>query len=347
MDSARLEQTIRDLLQSGKGILAADESTATAGRRLAKIKLDNTEPNRLAYRSMLLNTRGLEHHISGVILVDETTRQKGEDGLPFVQSLERHDIVPGIKVDLGLQDHPDFPGESLAGGLDDLPDRLQRYSQESEGRLRFTKWRQVIVIGEGKPSARIIDQGMRQLAEYAALSQAFGFVPMVEPEVLMDGDHSGEQCEQVTRAVLSHLFRHLAETRVALKHIILKPNMVVPGTLHPGGRWSPERVGAKTHAVLDEAVPSELPGVAFLSGGMTPRESTANLHAAVQAVHQSNKVRTYTFSFGRALQDRALKAWAGQPANIPVARKRLLEDAEQNGLAQLGRYDSVKDPREE
>lgn len=347
MDTTCLEATVRDLLRPGKGILAADESTVTAGRRLVKIKLDNTEPNRLAYRSMLLNTAGLEHHISGVILVDETTRQKGEDDLTFVQSLERRGIVPGIKVDLGLQDHPNFPGESLARGLDDLSERLQRYSQDSEGRLRFTKWRQTISIGDDRPSFRIIDQGMGRLAEYAAISQGQGFVPIVEPEVLMDGDHDGERCEQVTREILVNLFQHLMQARVALQCVILKPNMVLPGASHPKGRWSPDRVGAKTHAVLDDILPKEVPGVAFLSGGMTPWESTANLNAVVQALHKSSEARTYTFSFGRALQDRALRTWAGKVGNIKAAQKKLLEDTEQNSLAQLGRYDSVKDPREE
>lgn len=347
MDTTRLEATVRDLLRPSKGILAADESTVTAGRRLAKIKLDNTEPNRLAYRSMLLSTPGLERCISGVILVEETAHQKDEAGLTFVASLAERGIVPGIKVDLGLQDHPNFMGESLARGLDDLPDRLQRYLKESERRLRFTKWRQTISIGEGRPSFRIIDQGMAQLAEYAAISQAYDFVPIVEPEVLMDGDHDGEQCEKVTREVLLNLFQHLVQARVALKYVILKPNMVMPGISCPKGRWEPEKVGEKTHAVLSEILPKEVPGVAFLSGGMTPRESTANLNAIIQASRKSANGRTYTFSFGRALQDRALRTWAGKLGNIKAAQKKLLEDTEQNGLAQLGRYDSACDPREE
>jgi fructose-bisphosphate aldolase class I len=347
MDAARLEQTIKHLLQPGKGILAADESTTTAGRRLAKIKLENTELNRHAYRLMLLSTPGLEQYISGVILVDETTRQKDEAGLTFPASLTRRGIVAGIKVDRGLKELPDLPGESLALGLDDLAERLSRYSKESEGNLRFTKWRQTISIGTGKPSSRLMEEGMKRLTEYAVISQEHGFVPIVEPEVLMDGDHDGQRCEEVTRTVLSNLFRQLAQAKVTMKYVILKPNMIVPGASHPKGRWIPEQVGARTHAVLHELLPIELPGVAFLSGGMAPRESTANLNAIVQAAQRSGDGRTYTFSFGRALQDRALKAWAGRPENIPAARKKLLEDGEQNGKAQSGRYDPAKDPREE
>ena len=346
MDAGRLERTVNHILQPGKGILAADESPPTAGKRLGKIKLDNTEPNRLAYRSTLLNTPGLEAHISGVILVDETTRQKGEDGLTFVQSLTERGIVSGIKVDLGLQGHPNFPGESLARGLDDLPDRLERYFKESDGKIGFTKWRQTISIGEGQPSSRIIEQGMARLAEYAAIAQEKGFVPIVEPEVLMDGDHDGEMCEKVTRETLMILFKQLVQARVSLRHLILKPNMVVPGALHPEGRWTPEQVGTKTHTVLHDVLPSEVPGVVFLSGGMTPRESTANLNAVVQASQKGGDGRTHTFSFGRALQDRALRAWAGSPMNVPAAREKFLEDAEHNGQAQLGKYDKSKDSRE-
>ncbi len=347
MDTNRLEQTIRDILRPGKGILAADESMGTAGKRLSKVKLDNTESNRLAYRKMLLDAEGLEQNISAVILFDETTRQKGEGDLTFVQSLARRGIVPGIKVDLGLHEHPNFPGESLARGLDDLPERLRRYSDESEGQLRFTKWRQTISIGDGRPSFRIIDQGMARLAEYAAVSQALGYVPIVEPEVLMDGSHNGQACEKITREVLTRLFEHLIQARVVLKYTLLKPNMVVPGTLHTKGRWPSSAVGEKTHTVLDNVLPREVPGVVFLSGGMTPRESTANLNATVQALKKGGQERTYTFSFGRALQKCALRTWAGKSANIAAARKKLLEDAAQNSLAQLGQYNEIKDPREE
>jgi fructose-bisphosphate aldolase, class I len=346
MDTERLEQTIREILSPGRGILAADESIGTAGKRLSKVKQDNTESNRLAYRRMLLDTEGLQKNISAVILFDETTRQTSEEGTLFVETLAKRGIVPGIKVDMGLSEHPNFPGESLARGLDDLPERLQRYSDESEGRLRFTKWRQTVSIGEGRPSFRIIDQGMARLAEYAAISQAYHYVPIVEPEILMDGNHDGQTCEKVTREALIRLFEHLVQAKVVLKYTILKPNMVVPGTLYSKGRWPSQTVGEKTHRVLDDVLPREVPGVAFLSGGMTPRESTANLNATVQALHKGGKRRTYTFSFGRALQDRALRTWAGKMTNLDSARKKLLEDAGQNGLAQLGKYDEAKDPRE-
>jgi len=347
MNTARLQETIQAILSPGKGILAADESTGTAGKRLAEIKRENSEANRLAYRRMLLDTKGLEKNISGVILFDETTRHLSENGSTFVQSLTSRGIVPGIKVDLGLYEHPNLSGESLARGLDDLPERLKRYTEESEGKLRFTKWRQTISIGKERPSYRIIDQGVARLAEYAAICQAFDYVPIVEPEVLMDGEHDGQTCEKVSREVLTRLYEHLSQARVVLKYTLLKPNMVVPGSLNPGGRWSPKTVGEKTHSVLDEVVPTEVPGVAFLSGGMSSRESTANLNGVVQALRKKKDGRTYTFSFGRALQHRALRSWKGEPANIEAGREKLLEDAEQNGLAQQGRYDSKKDPRKD
>lgn len=349
MDAARLRETVRRMLQQGKLILAADESTKTAGKRLAKVELENTEPNRLGYRRMLLGAKGLEQVISGVILVDETTRQRSDDDTLFPKLLTDRGIVPGVKVDEGLADVPNFPGEQLAKGLDSLSKRLEQYTAESGGLLRFTKWRQTIGIGGGRPSSYIIEEGMGILARYAALCLEHGYVPMVEPEVLMDGDpalHSGQECGEVSKRVLTCLFQKLEQAKVDTRYVILKTNMMVPGKNHTGSRWPPEQVGKETFTLLESVLPTTLPGIAFLSGGMSSRESTANLDAIARAQRSDKKKdKIYTGSFGRALQDHALRAWGGRPENVPAGRAALLEDGKHNSLAQRGEYDAGNDRR--
>jgi fructose-bisphosphate aldolase class I len=355
MDTSRLQETIARMLSAGKGILAADESTGTAAKRLASIGLENTQENRFSYRRMLLETDGLERYVSAVILVDETTRQRAQEGngTIFPEYLEAKGIVPGVKVDGGLKDEdPKFPNEPLASGLGDLAERLEKYNEESKKRLRFTKWRQTISIGPNLPTQQRIKEGMERMARYAKISQEHGFVPIVEPEVLMEqkgeglSHHSGEHCREVTKLTLTILFDELQKIGADIRCTVLKTNLVIPGAKHASSPWPPERVGKETYGLLTSILPNNLPGVAFLSGGMKPKESTANLNAvAVEAGHMGDR-RVYTCSFGRALQDRARKTWAGKPENVAAARKALLEDAEQNSLAQAGKYDPQRDPRE-
>jgi fructose-bisphosphate aldolase class I len=322
----------------GKGILAADESGGTIKKRFDSIKLESTEEHRRSYREMLFTAPGAAESISGVILYDETIRQKTRDGTPFPQYLTRAGMIPGIKVDLGAKPLAGFPGETITEGLDGLRERLIEYRGLG---ARFAKWRAVIDIAEGIPSSFAIRANAHALARYAALCQENDIVPIVEPEVLMDGGHSLERCAEVTEEVLATVFRQLFEHRVRLEGMVLKPNMVISGK-KAAGRAPPETVAEATVRVLKRHVPPAVPGIAFLSGGQSPAEAT--LHLSLM-----NRLGplpwTLTFSYGRALQDTALKAWGGAAANFAAGQKEFARRAQLNALATTGRYAAEMESR--
>ncbi|HEX3605919.1 MAG TPA: class I fructose-bisphosphate aldolase [Candidatus Dormibacteraeota bacterium] len=331
MDVQELEAIARALVAPHKGILAADESTGTIGKRFAAIGIDNVEPNRRAYRDMLLTTPDLAEHISGVILYDETIRQQALDGTPFPELLAKVGIIPGIKVDTGARDLPLHPGEKITEGLDGLPERVAEYVRLG---ARFAKWRAVITIGEGIPSRACLVANAQALARYAAICQEGGLCPIVEPEVLMDGDHSIERCEEVTTETLDTVFEHLRTAGVAYEGMVLKPNMVVPGKAAPR-QASVDEVAEATLRVLRRCVPAAVPGIAFLSGGQSAEEATAHL----QAMNARGALPWgLSFSYGRALQDPALKAWGGDPANVDAGRDQLARRARNNGAARDAEY---------
>jgi fructose-bisphosphate aldolase class I len=321
------------LVAKNKGILAADESTSTIEKRFAGIKLESTAENRRRYRELLFTTPGASEYISGAILYDETLRQNGADGKSFAAYLAQHGMLPGIKVDLGAKPLAGFPGETITEGLDGLRERLAEY-----GRLgaKFAKWRAVIDIGAGIPTSYAIDANAEALARYAALCQEAGIVPIVEPEVLMDGGHTLERCEEVTNAVLESVFAHLFDARIYLEGILLKPNMVVSGKKCPQ-KAAPEQVAEATLRCLKRHVPSAVPGIAFLSGGQTPTEATLHL-SLINAAGASPWA--LTFSYGRALQEPALKSWGGQAATLQAGQQALFMRAKLNGLAAVGAYKS-------
>jgi fructose-bisphosphate aldolase class I len=331
MDVQELEAIARALVAPHKGILAADESTGTIGKRFAAIGIDNVEPNRRAYRDMLLTTPDLAEHISGVILYDETIRQQALDGTPFPELLAKVGIIPGIKVDTGARDLPLHPGEKITEGLDGLPERVAEYVRLV---ARFAKWRAVITIGEGIPSRACLVANAQALARYAAICQEGGLCPIVEPEVLMDGDHTIERCEEVTTETLDTVFEHLRTAGVAYEGMVLKPNMVVPGKAAPR-QASVDEVAEATLRVLRRCVPAAVPGIAFLSGGQSAEEATAHL----QAMNARGALPWgLSFSYGRALQDPALKAWGGDPANVDAGRDQLARRARNNGAARDAEY---------
>jgi fructose-bisphosphate aldolase, class I len=331
MNASELMRTAAAMVAKGKGILAADESTATITKRFNGIKLESTEEHRRTYRELLFTAPGAAASISGVILYDETIRQKTKDGTPFPQYLAKLGIVPGIKVDTGAKPLAGFPGETITEGLDGLRERLVEYYALG---ARFAKWRAVIDIGNGIPSWFAIKANAHALARYAALCQENSIVPIVEPEVLMDGDHSIERCEQVTDLTLSTVFRELAEQRVMLEGIVLKPNMVISGK-KAANQAPPAAVAEATVRVLKRHVPPAVPGIAFLSGGQSPTEATLHL----SLMNRFGPLPwTLTFSYGRALQDTALKTWGGLPANFAAAQKEFARRAKLNGLATTGGY---------
>jgi len=332
MNANELMHVANGMVAKGKGILAADESTGTIKKRFDSIKLESTEEHRRTYREMLFTAPAAAESVSGVILYDETLRQKTKDGTPFSQYLMNQGMIPGIKVDTGAKPLAGFPGETITEGLDGLRERLIEY--RSLGAL-FAKWRAVIDIGEGIPSAYAIDANAHALARYAALCQENGIVPIVEPEVLMDGAHSIERCEEVTNRVLSTVFRALFEQRVLLEGMVLKPNMVIAGK-KAAHRAGPEVVAETTLRTLRRHVPPAVPGIAFLSGGQSPAEAT--LHLALMNRIGQPLPWSLTFSYGRALQDTALKAWGGKAANFAAGQKEFARRAKLNGLATLGRY---------
>ncbi len=330
MDKLALMALAKALVAPGKGILAADESTGTATRRLKSVGVESTPETRRAYRKMLMTTPEIERYISGVILYDETVRQKVKH-TSFPVYLADRGIVPGIKVDTGAKPLAGFPGELVTEGLDGLRERLAEYVRLG---CRFAKWRAVIAIGAGLPTAFCLEANAHALARYAALCQEQGLVPIVEPEVLMDGDHSIERCEEATLATLRALFAALAEHRVLLEGLLLKPNMVLAGEGCPV-QADIKAVAEATLRTLRRAVPAAVPGIVFLSGGQAAEPATAHLDAMNRAGAQPWEI---SFSFGRALQEPALKAWHGVEANVPAAQQLFLKRARLNGAARKGEY---------
>jgi fructose-bisphosphate aldolase class I len=331
MAADELAVTASALVAPGKGILAADESSGTIKKRFDSIRVESTEDNRRAYRELLFTTQGAAEHISGVILYDETLRQRAADGTPLPQVLAGQGIIPGIKVDTGTTGLAGFPGEKITQGLDGLFDRLVAYRDLG---ARFTKWRAVITIGQHIPSLGCIAANAEALGRFAATSQAAGLVPIVEPEVLMDGDHPIERCDVATRDTLAEVFAALRRHRVRLDGILLKPNMVLSGSDCPTQAGT-EQVATATLAALLDCVPASVPGIVFLSGGQSDQAATAHLSAMNRL---GGAPWELSFSYGRALQAPALKAWKGQAANGPAAQQAFWHRARLNGAARSGSY---------
>jgi fructose-bisphosphate aldolase class I len=334
MNLAELNKVATAMVTPGKGILAADESTGTIKKRFDAIKVQSTEETRRDYREMLFrSTEAMSKYISGVILYDETIWQDAKDGTPLVKLIEASGAIPGIKVDEGTQDLPNCPGELVTVGLDKLAERLKKYYERG---ARFAKWRAVIDIGSNIPTMTAIRVNAHALARYAALCQAAQIVPIVEPEVLMDGDHDIDRCYEVTGRVLNKVFRELSAQRVALEGMILKPNMVVSGKKNPK-QASVEEVAAKTIRLLKACVPAAVPGIAFLSGGQSDEEATAHLNA----MHRLGPLPwPLTFSYGRALQAAPQKAWSGKAENVSAGQRAFSHRARMNGLASKGEWES-------
>lgn len=326
-----LQATIEALVQPGKGLLAADESNPTIAKRFKPIGAEPTEENRRAWRNLLLTTPGLSESISGIILYEETLGQRADDGTPLPQLATQLSIVPGIKVDLGKVPLALAPGDEITEGLDGLAHRLAAYKERG---ARFAKWRAVYNISDRLPSRQALHANAEALARYAAICQDQGVVPIVEPEVLMDGGHTLARCFEVTEAVLREVFRALERHRVTIEHMLLKPNMVVAGQKQAQAA-SPADVAAQTIRVLRRTVPAAVPGIVFLSGGQTPDEATANLYAINRSGPQPWSL---SFSYGRALQEEPLAAWQGQASQTQAAQQALLKRARLNGAAQQGRY---------
>jgi len=330
-DQGELQATVKALVQSGKGILAADESSPTIAKRFKSIGVESTEENRRAYRHIMLSAPGLGEFISGVILFEETLGQRADDGTPLPQLAARQGIVPGIKVDAGKIPLALAPGDEITQGLDGLAKRLDGYKQLG---ARFAKWRAVYNVSDTLPSRLAVEANAEALARYAAICQEQGVVPIVEPEVLMDGGHSFDRCAEVTEGVLHEVFHALHRYRVVLEHTLLKPSMVVPGKEH-AQQATPAEVAAATIRILRRTVPAAVPGIFFLSGGQTPAQATANLDAMNRLGAQPWQL---SFSYGRALQDPALKAWKGQAANAQETQKALFKRSRLNGAAREGKY---------
>jgi fructose-bisphosphate aldolase class I len=331
MKTANLESVARNLVAPGKGILAADESTPTIEKRFKSIGVASTEENRRAYRDILFTTAGVGEFISGVILFDETIRQKTRDGRTFVKALEQQGIIPGIKVDKGAKPMANFPGEKVTEGLDGLRDRLTEYRQLG---ARFAKWRAVISISDKVPTRRCIETNAELLARYAALSQEADIVPIVEPEVLMDGTHTIERYFEVTQQTLESVFHALYEHRVSLEGMLLKPNMVLSGKDCPQ-QASVQEVAEATVRCMKRVVPAAVPGLVFLSGGQTDLQATEHLNA----MNRLDQVPwQLSFSYGRALQAPVLEAWKGEPANVADAQRAFHHRAFCNSKARFGKY---------
>ena len=332
MNIDELKSVAQAIVAKQKGVLAADESSPTIKKRFDSISVESTEENRRRYREILLTTAGLEQHVGGVILFDETLRQSTREGVPFAQVLSARGIAPGIKVDKGTKPLPFYPGEKITEGLDGLADRLAEYKQLG---ARFAKWRAVIEIDENAiPSTFGIRANAQVLARYAALCQSLDLVPIVEPEVLMDGAHGIERCEVVTSAVLETVFAELDAHRVAFEGMLLKPNMIIPGKKCPQ-QANAQEVAAATIRCMKRYVPAAVPGIVFLSGGQSAEEATDNLNAMNAMGAHPWQV---SFSYGRALQAPVLAAWKGIEANATAAQKALQKRCRLNGLARDGAY---------
>ncbi|MDX1556637.1 MAG: class I fructose-bisphosphate aldolase [Xanthomonadales bacterium] len=335
MSSKQLVEVAQAMVAEGRGILAIDESSGTIAKRLKSVNMESTEANRRAYRDMLLTTPGLGEHISGAILYDETIRQSALDGTLFVDVMNAAGVIPGIKVDTGAHNLAGHPGEKVTEGLDGLRDRLKEYVSLG---AKFAKWRAVITIGDNIPTSACVEANAHALARYAALCQEAGVVPMVEPEVLMDGDHSIDTCYEVTEATLRSLFSHLYEQNVLLEGTILKTSMVISGS-EASDRAGVQEVAEATIQCLLNGVPAALAGVVFLSGGQSDIEATEHLDAM-------NKLGglpwPLSFSYGRALQAPSLQIWGENPEqNVGKAQQALAHRARMNGLAATGRYETA------
>lgn len=334
MNKQGLETTARAMVADGKGLLAMDESTPTCGKRLQAVGVENTEANRITYRELLLGTPGLGDYISGAILYDETLRQKTHDGTPFPALAERQGILPGIKVDTGAKDLAGHPNEKVTEGLDGLRERLAGYRDLG---ARFCKWRAVITLGAGIPSRACIEANAHALARYAALCQEAALVPIVEPEVLIDGDHTIERSFEVTLETQRAVFEQLYRQGVLFEGMVLKPSMVIAGK-KCARQSSPEQVAEWTLRCLRATVPAAVPGIAFLSGGQGDEQATQNLNAMNALGRELHLPWRLTFSYARALQHPALVKWSGRPANAEAARRIFLHRARCNGAASRGRY---------
>lgn len=330
-DQSDLQATVEALVQKGKGILAADESSPTIAKRFKTIGVEATEANRRAYRLLLLATPGLGEFISGVILHEETLGQRADDGTPLPQIATQQGIVPGIKVDAGKIPLAHAPGDEITQGLDRLAKRLEGYKQQG---ARFAKWRAVYNVSATLPSRLAVEANAEALARYAAICQEQSVVPIVEPEVLIDGNHTIDRCAEVTEAVLHEVFHALHRHRLILEYTLLKPSMVVPGR-EQAQQATPSEVAAYTIRTLRRTVPAAVPGIFFLSGGQAPAEATANLDAMNRLGAQPWQL---SFSYGRALQDPALKVWKGQAANALETQNALLKRTRLNGAAREGKY---------
>jgi fructose-bisphosphate aldolase class I len=332
MNLSELNKIAEAMVAPGRGILAADESTGTIGKRFDSIGIALTEDNRRDYREMLFRSaEAMSKYVSGVILYDETIWQKAKDGTPLVDLIKKAGSIPGIKVDEGTKPLPQCPGEVVTIGLDKLADRLPKYHAQG---ARFAKWRAVIDVGAGIPTYTCIRANAHALARYAALCQAADIVPIVEPEVLMDGDHDLDRCYQVTELVLKTQFEELFFQRVALEGMVLKPNMIVPGK-KSAKKASVAEVAEKTVRILKNCVPASVPGIAFLSGGQSDEDATAHLDAMNKS---ANLPWQLTFSYGRALQAAPLKTWGGKSENVAAAQRAFTHRAMMNGLASLGQW---------
>ncbi|MCP1334878.1 class I fructose-bisphosphate aldolase [Futiania mangrovi] len=331
MNIEKLETTAHKIVSPGRGILAADESTGTIKKRFDQIGVESTEANRNGYREMLFRTPGFGDHISGVILYDEQFRAKARDGSPLISLIADADSVPGIKVDAGAKDQALFPGEKVTEGLDGLSKRMAEYAALGAG---FAKWRAVIDIADGVPTRGNIVANAHALARYAAICQEHGVVPIVEPEVLMDGGHDIDRCFEVTEAVLNEVYDQLYLANVRLEGTLLKPNMVIAGK-KSAKQASVAEVAEKTVACLKRTVPAAVPGIVFLSGGQSEEEATAHLDAMNKI---GNLPWALSFSYGRALQQAALKAWGGKDENWSAAQRAFAHRARMNGLAAKGEW---------
>lgn len=333
MDATELNRIARSIVESDRGILAADESSGTIKKRFDAISVESTEESRRAYRGLLFQTAGMEEYIGGVILFDETMRQRADDGTPFPELLAAKGVVPGIKVDTGAHPLAGAPGETVTEGLDGLRARLVEYHALG---ARFAKWRAVIAIGEGLPTERCLIANAHALARYAALCQENGIVPIVEPEVLMDTDHSLDVCFDATARTLGHVFAELDAQNVDLSGILLKPNMVIPGKGNED-QADPGRIAAATLDCFRSHVPAAVPGIVFLSGGQAEVEASVNLDAMNRL---DPRPWPLSFSYGRALQASVLRAWQGDAANLEAAQAVFLHRARCNAAATGGRYDA-------
>jgi fructose-bisphosphate aldolase class I len=338
MNTQALEATAKTMVANSKGLLAIDESIGTCNKRFAKWGIPQTAETRREYRELIVNTPGLGESISGAILYDETIRQRKNDGTPFAKALADMGIIPGIKVDTGAKPMAAFPGEKITEGLDGLRARLAEYVQMG---ARFAKWRAVIAIGDGIPTPGCIEANAQALARYAALCQEAGLVPVVEPEVLMEGTHPLQTCSEITEKVLRAVFHELYAQRVKLECMILKPNMVLPGSTCPRQETVDEVADATVQCLL-RAVPAAVPGIAFLSGGQSGKLASARLNA-MNVRFKSRLPWAVAFSFGRAIQEPALEIWHGQQANVEAAQQALYHRARCDKAARSGEYNASMD----